>query len=88
MNANDECVKQYHEYLRNLCGEVSEICEDSRYILGKHATVRWDILVQLIQEQEYLYQIKIELFDWMYNFIKYKSIEEAEKFKQEVEQYI
>jgi hypothetical protein len=47
MNYINDYVLKYHEYLKNLSNEVSQICEDSRYILGKYTDIRWDILIQV-----------------------------------------
>jgi len=60
MNYINDYALEYHEQLIKLSNEVSEICEDSRYVLGKYADIRWDILMMAIREVDNWYEsIKI-----------------------------
>lgn len=52
MNYINDYALKYHEQLIKLSNDVSEICEDSRYVLGKHANIRADILMVVIEQEE------------------------------------
>jgi hypothetical protein len=54
MNFINDYALNYHEQIIKLDNETSEVCEDSRYQLGKWANIRWDILVQVFQKFDML----------------------------------
>jgi hypothetical protein len=52
INHFNDYLFKYQEQIQNLRDETSKTCEDSRYILGKYADMRWDILVQVWQQKD------------------------------------
>jgi hypothetical protein len=83
MNSNDECVKKYHEQLRNLCEETSEVILRCQYSLYANACLNSDIhadILTLVMEQEEYNSLQSKL-DYITLQAFCKELKEKDKIK-------